>query len=234
MGLYLKQLKSGRDFGMDDHFATQMANFVYIIGDDKKRECVLVDPAWDIPGILRYIEEQDLMIVGVLVTHYHPDHIGGEIFGREIAGLADLLSVIQVPIHVNIHEAEGVIKVAGLSSTDIIRHKGGAIIEIGEIKITLLHTPGHTPGSQCFLIDSGLISGDTLFVGGCGRVDLPGGDAVKMYETLTQVLAKLPDNIRLYPGHDYGPKAVSTMGEEKRDNHCMRIARLSDWLHFMS
>jgi hydroxyacylglutathione hydrolase len=218
MGLYLRQLLAGRDYGVKNKFAQQMANFVYLVGDDEKRECMVVDPAWDIQGIVDYIHNEDMKLVGVLVTHYHPDHIGGSIFGYEIEGLSELMEIAAVPVHVNRAEKEGVMKLTGLSDTDLRAHSGGDEIEIGSIPVRLLHTPGHTPGSQCFLIEKCLVSGDTLFIGGCGRVDLPGGDADQMYHSLTQVLAKLPGETLLYPGHNYAASTVSTIGEERRTN----------------
>ena len=181
MTLYLKQLLAGRDFGVADQFASQMANFIYLIGDRDTRECLVVDPAWDIEGILEYIEREEMRLKGALVSHYHPDHIGGSIFGYSISGLAELMERNPVKIHVNSKESEGVRIVSGISAGDIVEHEGGDEIEVGEIRIKLLHTPGHTPGSQCFLVGSALVSGDTLFIGGCGRVDLPGGDAERMY-----------------------------------------------------
>jgi glyoxylase-like metal-dependent hydrolase (beta-lactamase superfamily II) len=105
---------------------------------------------------------------------------------------------------------------------------------VGNIGIKLLHTPGHTPGSQCFLVESRLVSGDTLFIGGCGRVDLPGGDAEQMYHSLTQVLGRLPGETRLYPGHDYSDKPVSTIADELRDNYYLRIGSLEDWMGLMA
>src|SRR5215471_1243160 len=115
MGLYIKQLRAGRDFAKADGFASQMANFVYLIGDDERKQCIVVDPAWDIRGILDHIEQQDMKLSGALVTHYHPDHVGGNIFGYDIAGLSDLLSIMPVKVHVNKLEKEGVKLVTGLS-----------------------------------------------------------------------------------------------------------------------
>jgi len=96
-----------------------------------------------------------------------------------------------------------------------------------------VHTPGHTPGSQCFLAEDSLVSGDTLFIGGCGRVDLPGGDPEAMYNSLTQVLSKLPGSTKLFPGHNYASKTVSTIGDEKKTNHYLRINSLEDWMSLM-
>jgi glyoxylase-like metal-dependent hydrolase (beta-lactamase superfamily II) len=234
MGIYLRQLRAGRDFAKNDPFAKQMANFVYLIGDEIKRECMIVDPAWDIDGILDYIGSEDMTLIGALVTHYHPDHVGGDIFGHQIEGIAKLNSLCSVRIHANAHEIEGIRAVTGLSKTDLKSHTGGEEIKIGDSNLRLLHTPGHTPGSQCFLVDSRLISGDTLFIGGCGRVDLPGGDAQALYHSLTQVLGKLPDDTILYPGHDYSDINVSTLGEQKSTNFSMRVSSLDNWLKLMT
>ena len=233
MGLYIKQLRAGRDFAKNDAFASGMANFVYVMGDGDSRKCMVVDPAWDVPGILNFIENEDMELVGALATHYHPDHVGGDLFGYKIAGLSQLLSLKPVKVHVNRLEGEGLRLVTGVSSSDLEEHEGGDEIEIGNIKVKLLHTPGHTPGSQCFLVEGNLVSGDTLFIGGCGRVDLPGGNAEDMYRSLTQVLGNLPDETMLYPGHDYASKIVSTIGEEKMENYCFRVSGLDSWLKLM-
>jgi len=233
MGLYLKQLLAGRDFATADIFASRMANFVYVVGDDQKRTCMVVDPAWDVPGIIDFIDREDLELTGALVTHYHPDHVGGEIFGHNIAGLEELLAIRPVKVHVNEIECEGVKQVTGLSDSDFEKHSGGDIVLIGDVSVRLLHTPGHTPGSQCFLVNSSLVSGDTLFIGGCGRVDLPGGNPTQMYYSLTQILARLPDDTLLFPGHDYAPKPTSSIGEEKKQNQYLRMKSLEDWKHLM-
>lgn len=233
MAVYFHQLLAGRDFAKAHVFASQMANFVYLVGDTETRQCVIVDPAWDVRGLLRVVDNDGMELTGVLVTHYHPDHIGGEIFGYSIAGLGELLAERPVKVHVNAREAEGVRKVTGLSEGDLVSHDGGDRILVGGVEITLVHTPGHTPGSQCFLVGSTLISGDTLFIGGCGRVDLPGGDPEQMYYSLTQVLAKLADSTVLFPGHNYSSKPRSTIGEEKATNYSMRMKSLQDWMQLM-
>jgi glyoxylase-like metal-dependent hydrolase (beta-lactamase superfamily II) len=210
-----------------------MANFVYLVGDDEQKLCMVVDPAWDIPGIVEIADREGMQLVGALVTHYHPDHVGGSIFGHDIAGLADLVSMRPVKVHVNEIESDGVKQVTGLSNSDLATHRGGDDILVGNIKISLLHTPGHTPGSQCFLTGGALVSGDTLFIDGCGRVDLPGGDPEAMYYSLTQVLSRLPEDTLLFPGHNYASKPVSTIGDEKRENHYLRVSSLADWMMLM-
>ncbi|HKG20349.1 MAG TPA: MBL fold metallo-hydrolase [Blastocatellia bacterium] len=234
MGLILKQLRAGRDFAAADKIATSMANFIYIIGDDETRECLLVDPAWDVAGVLNCVESEGLRLSGVLVTHYHPDHVGGNMFGHGIEGLAELLAKQPVRIHVNEHEGEGIKTVTGVSENDLERHAAGDVVRVGSIDITLMHTPGHTPGSQCFLVGSNLVSGDTLFIGGCGRVDLPGSDPEQMYYSLTRSLARLPDETRLYPGHDYAARPVSTIGDEMRENYYLKVPTLADWMRLMN
>lgn len=233
MGLYFRQLLSGRDFATADAAAASMANFVYAIGDDVSRKCVLVDPAWDIDGLLERLDQDGMSLTGVLATHYHPDHVGGPLFGLHVEGLARLLEKRPVPIHAHAREADGVRVVTGISESDLRRHDGGDVLQVGGVRIQLLHTPGHTPGSQCFLVDDRLVAGDTLFVRGCGRVDLPGGDAEEMYRTLTQRLATLPDGVVLFPGHDYGDRPTSTLGEERRSNAYLRTASLSDWMRLV-
>jgi glyoxylase-like metal-dependent hydrolase (beta-lactamase superfamily II) len=177
-------------------------------------------------------------VVGALVTHYHQDHVGGSIFGMEIEGLAELMARQPVPVHVNKQEADGLRQVTGISENDIVRHEGGDTIELGSMTIRLLHTPGHTPGSQCFLVEpadgpGSLVSGDTLFLGSCGRVDLPGGDPTALYDSLHNQLGKLPDETLLYPGHLYSTEPSSTMAEQKRTNPYLRVTRLEDFLGFM-
>jgi glyoxylase-like metal-dependent hydrolase (beta-lactamase superfamily II) len=233
MGLYLRQLRAGRDYAKADRLASQMANFVYLIGDVDERVCMVVDPAWDVQGILDFIDGEDMKLTGALVTHYHPDHIGGNLFSHHIAGLDELLSLRPVRIYVNEKEAEGIKAVSGVSSGDLVAQRGGDEITIGKSTLRFLHTPGHTPGSQCFLVDGALVSGDTLFIGGCGRVDLPGSDATQMYYSLTQVLAKLPDETVLYPGHDYSSMPTSTMGKEKKENFYLKVPDIESWNRLM-
>ncbi|MFO0984419.1 MAG: MBL fold metallo-hydrolase [Planctomycetota bacterium] len=217
--LYLQQLLLG-----------PMQNFVYLIGSHTTREALVVDPAWDLDAIVNQADADDMKLIGALVTHYHPDHVGGDLFGHSIAGLRELLERRAVPIHVHRVEADGVRQVTGVGAHDLVLHDGGDHIAIGDLDLTLLHTPGHTPGSQCFLVNGNLVSGDTLFIRGCGRVDLPGSDPEQMYHSLTSVLNKLPDDTVLYPGHDYADKPTSTLGAEKRENPtCACPACASGW-----
>jgi glyoxylase-like metal-dependent hydrolase (beta-lactamase superfamily II) len=202
--LYLRQLLMGRDVAKGQFAAKQMQNFAYLIGDRDAGQCVILDPAWDVPGLLAVAEADGMQVVGALATHYHPDHVGGTIFGIGIQGLPKLLEQNPCRVHAHRLEADGIAKVTGISNSDIERHDSGDKIAVGGIEIELLHTPGHTPGSSCFRVGKALLAGDTLFLQGCGRVDLPGGDAEEMRRTLTQRLATIPGDVVLYPGHAYG------------------------------
>jgi glyoxylase-like metal-dependent hydrolase (beta-lactamase superfamily II) len=231
--LYFRQLLAGLEFAVSHPVAGQMANFVYLVGDREAGECLVVDPAWDVRGAISIAEADGMKVTGALATHYHPDHIGGDLFGVSIEGLRELMTAHPVPVHANKLEAEGIRYMTGLEASDLTLHEAGDTVMVGQIPITLVHTPGHTPGSQCFLVGNRLVSGDTLFVGGCGRVDLPGSDPDEMYRTLTQRLAQLPDDTILYPGHHYGDTPTSTLGAERRTNHYLRIRSLEDWRALM-
>ena len=209
MSLYIRQLLVGRDVGQQNPAGAQMQNFVYLVGDRDAGECVVVDPAWDIAGIVERAGEDGMTITGALATHYHPDHVGGHIFGIDIEGLADLMAQNPCKVHAHELEVDGIKQVTSLSESDFVRHSANDKIQVGAIEIELLHTPGHTPGSSCFRVKDALVAGDTLFLQGCGRVDLPGGDPDEMRRTLTQRLAKLPDDMELYPGHAYGGEHAS-------------------------
>ena len=228
--LYFRQLLSGRDVGTEDQVARQMMNFIYLIGDRTTGEAVVIDPAYDPQGIIDILEEDEMTLTGVLATHYHPDHVGGDMMGFSISGITDLLNLASVPIHVQNEEAELVDKVTGVGLDNLRTHSSGDKISVGSIEIELIHTPGHTPGSQCFLVENRLVAGDTLFLDGCGRTDLPGGDPRQMYESLTTRLAKVPDTATLFPGHLYSPKPSQSMGETRQHNYVFAPSTAEQWM----
>ena len=215
--LYFRQLLAGRDFAADDQIAHQMVNFVYLVGDRETGEALIVDPAYGVRELVEIAGADGLEVVGALVTHYHPDHVGGSMMGWEIEGVAALLGLegVDAPIHVNRAEARGVKLVTGASESDLVLHDGGDVVTVGEVPITLVHTPGHTPGSQCFLVDGRLVAGDTLFLDGCGRTDLPGGDPDEMYLSLTQRLADGPGRHDALPRPPVLPRGVRDDGRDR-------------------
>lgn len=217
--LYFKQLLSGRDFAVGDRVATQMVNFAYLIGDSETREAVVVDPAYAPGELLDVLEADGMRLTGVLATHHHPDHVGGSMMGFDLDGLTGLLERTQVPVHVQAAEADWVTKVTGV--TDLVAHGNDDVVTVGDIPIRLLHTPGHTPGSQCFLVDGRLVAGDTLFLQGCGRTDFPGGDVEAMYRSL-QRLGALAGNPIVYPGHLYSEDPSAPLLDVRRTNVVFR------------
>jgi len=215
--VYLKQMELG-----------PMQNFVYLIGDPVTRECIVVDPAWEIDEIVRQVAADEMRLTGVLVTHTHQDHVGGHLFGFDIPGVEDLLARASAKVYVHKAEREFL---KGFGS-DLVKVEGGDTVAVGRVTVTFIHTPGHTPGSQCFLVDGRLVSGDTLFIRSCGRTDLPGSDPAQMYDSLTRRLGALPDDTVVFPGHNYGG-TVTTIGDEKRHNPMMRFASMNDFLRAM-
>ena len=182
-----------------------MQNFCYFIGDADSRQVAVVDPAWDADAILARARDHGYTLTAVLLTHGHYDHCNA---------VRDLLAQVPVPVYLSRNEA-------GFYQPDcetVQETTDGQEILIGRLAVRCIHTPGHTPGGQCFLAGNILLTGDTLFVNGCGRCDLPGGNARTMYHTLYEVLLKLPDETEIYPGHAYGGKNHATLGEQKKTN----------------
>jgi hydroxyacylglutathione hydrolase len=220
--LYLRQAQIG-----------PMANFIYLLGDPGTHKAAVVDPAWDVGAIFDIAAHDGYEIDRIFITHYHPDHLGGSMMGHNIQGAAEMLERLRVKVYLNKNEADGAKRVAGLSDSDIVMVEAGDVFNVGEIPVKFIHTPGHTPGSQCFLVDGNLVSGDTLFVDSCGRVDLPGSDPEAMYYSLNQTLRNLDDATVVYPGHAYAPEPSTTIGDQKRRNIYMRFKNLDDFLFAM-
>ncbi|HMA82159.1 MAG TPA: MBL fold metallo-hydrolase [Candidatus Binatia bacterium] len=217
--LYFKQIEIG-----------PMQNYVYLIGSMEARKVAVVDAAWEIDTILKVAAQDDMEITYAFVTHTHPDHVGGGFAGMAIDGVTELLEKCKAKVVVHKAEAEFL---KGLSPSDLIKTDHGDKIDVGGIEIDLMHTPGHTPGSQCFLVDGRVVSGDTMFIDACGRVDFPGGNAEQMYYSLTQKLAALPDNTILFPGHNYARLPHATIGEQKKTNPYLRFSSLKQFLAAM-
>lgn len=230
--LYFRQLLAGRDFARDDPIARQMVNFVYLVGDRDTGEAVAIDPAYGVRELVELLGADGMRLTGILATHYHPDHVGGDLMGWRIEGVSELLGLpgVEAKVHVQADEARGMQRVTGCSESDLVVHQSGDVIDVGAVHVTLIHTPGHTPGSQCFFVDGRLVSGDTLFLDGCGRTDLPGGDPDALYDSLTQKLAIIPDDAWCYPGHLYSPESSLPLGEVRSRNYVFRPRNKQQWL----
>jgi glyoxylase-like metal-dependent hydrolase (beta-lactamase superfamily II) len=194
-------------------------NFIYLVHDHASGRAAVVDPAWDVPAILEMARACDARITDVLLTHSHPDHING---------VEALVNETDAQVHLLKAEAE----FWGDCPVTPTLHHGGDKVAVGETEIELWHTPGHTPGSACLHLDGHLIAGDTLFVFGCGRCDLRGGDPEQMYDTLRRIGEALPDETMVHPGHNYAVKPTSTIAEQREGNPFMLFDNLPDFVHY--
>ncbi len=227
--LYFRQLLSGRDFAIGDPMAQQMVNFVYALGDRTTGECLLVDPAYAVADLIDAVRADGMTVTGVLATHYHPDHVGGRMGNYVIEGVAALLEHVDCPIHVQRDEVPWVQRTTEIGADHLTAHEPGDVVSVGSIDVTLIHTPGHTPGSQCFHVGGRLVSGDTLFLDGCGRTDLPGSNPEDMYHSL-QKLAGMPNETVVYPGHRYSQPSHATLESIRDDNYVFRPKSAEQWL----
>ncbi len=209
--LYLRQLLLG-----------PMENFVYLLGAAGAKDVAVVDPAWDVDAIERAASEDGKTIACAVVSHCHFDHVNG---------VPELLRRRDIPVYAQKEELEFSPELRAFGDAVKAANPGDEI-PVGPLKIKALHTPGHTPGSQCFHCSDSLVSGDTLFIKACGRCDLRGGDPEAMYRSLSQILARLPDDTQLFPGHDYAEVPVSTIGEEKKQNPYLQFGDLASFLAY--
>lgn len=194
-----------------------LQNFLYFLGDPSTKEIAVIDPAWDVNFLRRKAKDQGFQITTILLTHGHPDHVNG---------LGELLSTHDVPVFISQHEAF-FFKPKCKNLKEISSNQK---IKIGNIDVETLHTPGHSPGCQCFLVGNQMIAGDTIFIDGCGRCDLPGSDPKKMYDSLYNKVMKLPDSTVIYPGHNYGPTESDTLANQKRTNPYLQCNSLQEFL----
>lgn len=195
-----------------------MQNFIYFIGDASSKEIAVVDPAWDVDYLRSQAQKKGYKITNIFLTHGHSDHVNG---------LNALLATHDVPVYISKHEAPFYTpKCKNLKKVED-REK----LKVGTIEFECLHTPGHSPGCQCFKYENIMISGDTIFVDGCGRCDLPGSDPKLMYKSLYNVIKALPDPTVIYPGHNYGPTPFATIASQKKTNPYLKAESLEDFLY---
>lgn len=210
--LYVRQLKLG-----------SMDNFVYLVGPKGSDEVLVVDPAWDVPAIEAALVQDGKRLVGAFVSHCHGDHING---------LPELLRAHDVPVYAQRAEVDFSSNLRELASGALRPVGPGDVLTVGGRNFHALHTPGHTPGSHCLLAQDALVSGDTVFINGCGRCDLPGGDPEAMYRSLSQVLLKVPDSTRLFPGHDYANVPVAAMADVRHHNPYFAFPDVASFVAF--
>ncbi len=192
-------------------------NFLYLLGDPETKEMAIVDPAWDVDFLCKEAKRLGYRITKVFLTHAHPDHVNG---------LDKLLSMHPVPVYISKYELPALRP----SITNLVDVTQQDKLQVGKINFDILHTPGHTPGCQCFLAQGQLICGDTLFIDGCGRCDLPGSDPKAMHNSLYNILMKLPDETIVYPGHNYGNIPTDTIGNQKQTNPYLQCINIKEFL----
>jgi len=192
-----------------------LRNFAYLIGDEKTRLAAIVDPAGAVDRILRLAEDHGLKIIYIINTHSHSDHTSGS---QELASTTGAKIVMHKKARATRH----------------LVVEGGDVISVGELKIKVIHTPGHSPDGISLLVEDKLLTGDTLFVGECGRTDLPGGSSEELYDSLFGKLVKLDDELEVYPGHDYGEKPHSKLGYEKKHNYTLKPRSRDEFVKFMA
>ncbi len=200
-----------------------MQNFSYIIGDEKSREAAVVDAGWEIEKLIGIAGKDKLKITKIILTHSHYDHV------QKVNELAEKTNAMVYFYEWEFNSINKSIKNNGIK---IVKLKNNDEIKIGNLKIKVIHTPGHTPGAICLFVENKLMTGDTLFVNAIGRTDLAGGDAIKLFESL-QKLKKLGDDVEIYPGHDYGDIPFSTIGGEKKTNPYFRCETKEQFLSLL-
>ena len=206
-GIFVHQLELG-----------PLDNFIYLIGDKATRTCAVVDPAWDEDVILEEAEKLGVEVTHALCTHSHFDHVNR---------VDALLEKKDIPVHMLGEE----IDFSGFRSENLYRQSPGDVLRVGQhLEVTFVHTPGHTPGSTTYRIRDAIVTGDTMFVQGCGRCDFVGGDPEVMYGTLRSLVQALPKDTRMYPGHNYGPVTVSTLDEELKENPYLQHQTVTDFV----
>lgn len=226
--LQSNQVIENDDLFLEQFFCGPMGNCLYLIGDPSTKQAYIIDPAFEPVELYQQALRRGFEIEAVVCTHAHQDHVGGELFGMQIPGLRELRGTVELPIYIHATEEEYLVEKTGQPRETLRQLEDGQVLELGNLKIEVLHLPGHSPGCCAFHVGNHLITGDTLFVQGVGRIDLPGSDSTAMFESL-QRLKTLPPETHIYPGHNYGPASSSTLGKEIQHNPYLQPAVLDQW-----
>lgn len=208
-----------REMEINQIFIPRMENFSYILGDPHTHTCAVIDPAFDPGKILREVQSAGYTVSHVINTHAHSDHTSGN---------AEIIEETGASLCIHHDDAQQLKKLLSKAVSRVMGGKGspqpdcflsdGEIIHIGNNELKVIHTPGHTPGSICIYLPGHLFTGDTLFVDAVGRTDLPGGSPDQLMASIHEKIYSLPDDTRVWPGHNYGPSPSSTVGREKHNN----------------
>jgi len=191
-----------------------MQNFTYIIEDEDTGESIILDPSWNLEEIQKIITRNDLKIKYIVNTHHHFDHtLGNEAMVKETGA-----KILQ-------HESSSLKHDIALVNEQKIK--------FGNSQLTVFHTPGHSKDSICLVGDGKIFTGDTLFVGNCGRVDLPGGSALELYHSLFDILYNMDESLVLYSGHNYGSTPTSTLANEKKNNFVLQKRSEQEFVEMM-
>mmetsp|Transcript_34205 Transcript_34205/g.86082 ORF Transcript_34205/g.86082 Transcript_34205/m.86082 type:complete len:387 (-) Transcript_34205:27-1187(-) len=252
-GFYFRQLLPGRDIAVNAVnaietqifvAAKQMQNFIYVVGDAWTRQCVVIDACWDVRGIEALVEKDKMTLVGAVATHYHFDHTGGmppppfNAMGITVPGIREL-EMRGLPVHCHAEDAREIMTRNHVAKENMTTHADGAMLSVGAITLRFLHTPGHSPGSMIVVVDGAqqgdpgagaglVVSGDTIFPGSCGRLDLPDASAERMFDSLAKCARVLTDDMIVYPGHNYAG-ASSTVRREK-ESGLLRPFTKTQWM----
>lgn len=211
--MYLRQVKVG-----------PYENFNYLLGPDGEGLSAVIDPAFEVDRLISLAAEDGRHIIKIFLTHTHPDHV---------EGLAEMTLKTGAEIYVHPLEKERALDALyGVDDPVVHTVEDGDIVMVGSLQGRVIHTPGHTPGGVCYLFEDKLITGDTLFVNGCGRCDLPGGDPRALYNSLYNKVFRLPEETRFYCGHDYGDIPVSTLKRERERNPYLRWKSVEEFVQY--
>lgn len=217
---------------LEQFFCGPMGNCLYLLADPSTRKAFLFDPAFEPLDFHRIAVDRGFEVEAVVCTHAHQDHVGGEIFGMQIPGLRELRAQVELPVYIHPSEADYLVQKTGQPRETLVELEEGKSLHLGDLEIEVFHLPGHSPGGCAFLADGHMIVGDTLFVQGVGRVDLPGSDIDQMFDSL-QRLKAMDADIHFYPGHNYGPAPSSTLGRERDLNPYLKPDSLEQWRAMM-